>query len=130
MNVRAILYGLLTSIVIGLLSGLGLPFTDATLPVVGAGLSGLVAGAVAGYVNAGPMISNAVHGGIATVVGGFVVAVLLLVFGTLVAGVFGLTVGVAALVIVAVTAVPGAIGGAIGGMLAGRRDTERARPAA
>ncbi|MDS0294595.1 DUF5518 domain-containing protein [Halogeometricum luteum] len=130
MNYRAILYGLAASIVIGLLSGLGLPYTDASLPIIGAGLSGLLAGGIAGYVNRGTMGSDALHGGIATVVGGIIVATFLLVFGTLVAGVFGLAAGVAAFLVVAVTAVPGALGGALGGMLADTGDSERTRPAA
>lgn len=124
MNWKAVLYGFLASIVIGLVSGLGLPFTDATLPVIGAGLTGLVAGAVAGYVNNWTLGSDALHGGVATVVGALVVAVVLAFIGTLTAGAFGLGLGLALLVMVAVTAIPGAIGGAIGGYLhGGRRET-------
>ncbi|RDI72697.1 DUF5518 domain-containing protein [Halopelagius longus] len=123
MNWKAVLYGFLASIVIGLVSGLGLPLTDATLPAIGAGVTGLIAGAVAGYVNNWTLGSDALHGGVATVVGALVVALVLTFVGTLGAGVFGLGAGIALLVAVAIAAIPGAIGGAIGGYLnGGRRD--------
>lgn len=130
MNWRAILYGFLASIAIGLVSGLGLPFTDATLPVIGAGLAGLIAGAVAGYVNNWTLGSDALHGGVATVVGALVVVAVLTFVGTLAAGVFGLGLGLALLVMVAVTAIPGAVGGAIGGYLHGGRGDDTTRTAA
>lgn len=126
MNWKAVFYGFLASIVIGLVSGLGLPLTDATLPAIGAGLTGLIAGAVAGYVNNRTLGSDALHGGVATVIGALVVAVVLTFIGTLDAGVFGLSAGIALLVAIAIAAIPGAIGGAIGGYLhGGRRDTTR-----
>ncbi|WP_436926476.1 DUF5518 domain-containing protein [Halosimplex amylolyticum] len=119
----AVLYGLVASLVIGLLGGLGLPFTDATLPAIGAGLTGLIAGAIAGYAAREGLGGGAVHGFLATTIGGIVVALVLLFVGTLVAGIFGLGAGVAALVWVAATGIPGAIGGAIGGAVAPEPET-------
>ncbi|WP_415380745.1 DUF5518 domain-containing protein [Halosimplex sp. TS25] len=119
----AVLYGLVASLVIGLLGGLGLPFTDATLPAVGAGLTGLIAGAIAGYAAREGLGGGAVHGFLATTIGGIVVALVLLFVGTLVAGIFGFGAGVAALVWVAATGIPGAIGGAIGGAVAPEPET-------
>jgi membrane associated rhomboid family serine protease len=126
---KAVGCAIVASFVIGILSGLGLPFTDATLPTIGAGLSGLLAGAVAGYVNRGGIGSDAVHGLVGTTIGGLLVAVLLLLLGTIAAGVVDFGVGVAVLLVVVATGVPGAIGGALGGMVGGRRDTA-GRPAA
>jgi hypothetical protein len=124
-NWRAVLYGLATSIVIGLLSGLTIPFTDVTLPFLGAGLSGLIAGGVAGYVNNRAWTSDATVGALATVIGALVVGVLLTFFGTLVAGIFGLGAGLALIAWILVTGIPGAIGGIVGGYLhRGREDRE------
>jgi hypothetical protein len=120
-NWVAVLYGIGTALVIGLLSGLGLPFTDATLPTIGAGLTGLVAGAVAGYSTHEGGASGAVHGFLATSVGGLIVALLLVVLGTLVAGFLGLSVALAVLALVVVYGVPGAIGGALGGIVASEK---------
>lgn len=114
----AVLYGIVASFVIGLVSGLGLPFTDATLPTIGAGLTGLVAGAVAGYFTREGTGSGALHGFLATTIGGLVVGLVLLVLGTLATGLFGFGVAITFLILVVVTGIPGAIGGAIGGMVA------------
>jgi hypothetical protein len=119
----AVLYGIVTSFVIGLLSGLGLPFTDATLPVVGAGLTGLVAGGVAGYFAHQGFGGGALHGLLATSIGGLVVALILLVVGTFVAGIFGFSAGVVVLLWVIAYGIPGAIGGAIGGVLSPEETT-------
>ena len=115
---RAVLYGIVTAFVLGLLSGLGLPFTDATLPVLGAGVTGLVAGGVAGYVARAGLASGALHGFLATAIGGVLVALVLIALGTLVAGILGFSAGVAFLLWVAANGVPGAVGGAIGGAVA------------
>jgi hypothetical protein len=123
----AVLYGLVTSFVIGLLSGIGLPFTDATLPVVGAGLTGLVAGGVAGYFAHQGLGGGALHGLLATSIGGLVVALILLVIGTFAAGIFGFSAGVAVLLWVIAHGIPGAVGGAIGGVL-GPEETTVGQP--
>lgn len=114
----AVAYGIVASLLIGLLGGLGLPFTDATLPTVGAGLTGLVAGAIAGYAAREGLGGGALHGFLATTIGGILVALVLLFAGTLVAGIFGFSAGVVALIWVAATGIPGAVGGAIGGVVA------------
>lgn len=125
----AVLYGIVASFLIGILGGLGLPFTDATLPVLGAGVTGLIAGAVAGYYATEGMWSGALHGFLATTIGGLVVALLLLLAGTIVAGLFGFSAGVFALLWVAATGIPGAVGGALGGIVA-PEESRTARPAA
>jgi len=116
-NWIAVLYGMIASFVLGLLSGIGLPFTDATLPVIGYGLSGLIAGGVAGYYAAEGLSGGALHGLLATTIGGIIVASVLTVFGALAAGLAGLGVGLAFFVIVLASGIPGAIGGATGGLL-------------
>ena len=117
-NWMAVLYGIVTSFVIGILSGLGLPFTDATLPILGAGVTGIIAGGVAGYFAREGLGSGALHGFLATTIGGLLVGLVLLVLGTLVAGLFGLSLAVGYLLLVASYGIPGAIGGAIGGAVA------------
>lgn len=128
-NWKAVAYAVVASFVIGLISGLGLPFTNATLPVIGFGLSGLLAGAVAGYVNHGGMGSDALHGLLGTTIGGLVVGVILTLLGTFAGGVIGLGVGLAFIMVVLASGIPGAVGGAIGGLLTGREDAA-GRPAA
>ena len=131
-NWKAVLYGIVAALAIGLVSGLALPFTNATLPVIGQGLTGLLAGAVAGYVAFRGTGQGALHGFLATSIGGLLVALFLLVFGTLGAGLFGFGAGVALLILVIAGGIPGAVGGAIGGMIHGReRETDPSgRPAA
>lgn len=129
-NWRAVLGGFLASIIIGLISGLGLPFTDVSLPVIGAGLTGLLAGGVAGYMNNRSLVSDALHGALATTIGAVVVTVILTVLGTLATGFLGLGIGLAALAFIVFTAVPGIVGGAVGGLLHGEDDVEMGRPAA
>lgn len=129
-NWMAVLYGIIAAFVIGLISGLGLPFTDATLPVIGSGVTGLVAGAVAGYYARAGMASGALHGLLATTIGGILVGLVLLVLGTLAAGLGGFGVGVALLLLIVASGIPGAIGGAIGGMVKSDREDVAGRPAA
>lgn len=129
----AVLYGIVAAFVIGLVSGLGLPFTDATLPTVGAGLTGLVAGAVAGYFAREGTGSGALHGFLATTIGGLIVSLVLVLLGTITAGTFGLGVALVVLTLIVVSGIPGAIGGALGGMYAANRrpeEEEEGRPVA
>jgi len=117
-NWKAVVYGIVAAFALGILSGVGLPFTDATLPVVGAGVTGLIAGGVAGYVARGGLGSGALHGFLATTIGGLLVGAVLLVVGTLAAGIFGFGAAVLFLTLVVAHGVPGAVGGAIGGIVA------------
>lgn len=125
----AVLYGIVAAFVIGLVSGLGLPFTDVTLPVVGAGLTGLLAGTVAGYYARSGLWSGVLHGFLATSIGGLLVALVLLVLGTIAAGAIGFSVAVVFLLLVASHGIPGAVGGAIGGAIA-PEETTAGQPAA
>ncbi|KTG28031.1 DUF5518 domain-containing protein [Haloferax profundi] len=129
-NWRAVLYGFATNIVLGLLSGFVIPFTDVALPVVGAGLAGLIAGGVAGYYNNRSTTSDATHGALATVIGALIVGVILTVLGTLVAGIFGLGAGLGLLALIFVAGIPGAVGGIIGGYINSGRGETAGRPAA
>ncbi|MFC4358608.1 DUF5518 domain-containing protein [Halobium salinum] len=130
MNWRAVIYGFVATLVVGFLSGTGLPFTDATLPTVGAGLTGIVGGLVAGYVAARGVGGGALHGIVATTLGAIVVGLVLVLLGTLASGFLGLVGLLGLLVYVLVAGIPGAVGGALGGLLARRTDVDRARPAA
>ncbi|KAB1198493.1 MULTISPECIES: DUF5518 domain-containing protein [Haloferax] len=129
-NWRAVLYGFGTSIVLGLLSGFVIPFTDFALPVIGAGLAGLIAGGVAGYYNNRSTMSDATHGALATVIGALIVGILFTVLGTLLAGIFGLGAGLGLLVLIFVAGIPGAVGGVVGGYLHRGREDRMGRPTA
>lgn len=130
-DMKAVVYGFIVSLLIGLIGGAMIPGTDMAVPVLGWGLAGIVAGAVAGYVAGGTAGNGAIHGGLATVIGALVLLVAVAFVETLFGGLvpaFGLlTVGVTLLVIYAI---PGAIGGALGSWGKKRRTTRRARPAA
>ncbi|WP_049934581.1 DUF5518 domain-containing protein [Halalkalicoccus jeotgali] len=130
-DMKAVVYGFIVSLLIGLIGGAVVPGTGMTVPVMGWGLAGIVAGLVAGYVAGGTVGNGAVHGGLATVIGALVLLVAVAFVETLFGGLvpaFGLlTVGVTLLVIYAI---PGAIGGAIGSWSKNRRATRQARPAA
>lgn len=131
MNMRAVAYGFVVSLLIGLVGGAVIPGTDMTIPALGWGLAGIVAGLVAGYVAGGTIPNGAIHGGLATVIGAFVLLVAVsfvgVLFGGLVPAVGLLTVGVTLL---AIYAIPGAIGGAVGSWGKGRRAKPTGRPAA
>jgi hypothetical protein len=129
-NWLAVLYGVATGIVIGLVSGLGLPFTDATLPVVGYGLGGFIAGGVAGYFAREGIASGAIHGLLGTSIGALFVVGVLILFSTVLAGLIGLSAGLAALVVVLAYGVPGVIGGAVGGLLEDWQARRTGRPTA
>lgn len=122
-NWKAVLIGIVAAFIIGLISGIGIPFTNLTLPILGASLTGLIAGGVAGYYARNGLGSGALHGFLATTIGGLLVALALIVLGTITAGVIGLSVGVFFLLLVASHGVPGAIGGAIGGAIAPEETT-------
>ncbi|WP_255152555.1 DUF5518 domain-containing protein [Halorarius halobius] len=119
-NWRAIGAGIVAAIVLGLVSGAVVPFTDLSLPVVGGTLAAVIAGAVAGYVNGSDMSSGAVHGGLATTIGLVVVGLFLTTFGILFGGLFGVGLGVLLVGLVVIAAIPGAFGGVVGAWLQGR----------
>jgi hypothetical protein len=129
----AVLYGIVAAFIVGLISGLGLPFTDATLPVIGQGLTGFIAGGVAGYMAYQGVGGGALHGFLATTIGGLIVSLVLVLLGTITAGTFGLGVALVVLTLIVVSGIPGAIGGALGGMYAANRrpeEEEEGRPVA
>lgn len=72
---KAVAYGFIVSLLIGLVGGAVIPGTGMTVPVMGWGLAGIVAGLVAGYVTGGTVGSGALHGGLATVIGALVVLI-------------------------------------------------------
>jgi|AntRauMinimDraft_4_1070384.scaffolds.fasta_scaffold00135_6 hypothetical protein len=119
----AVLWGIVTAFALGLLGGLGLPFTDFSFPIIGAGVTGLVAGGVSGYLAHEGLWSGAIHGFLATSIGGLLVGMVLLFTGTLVAGIFGFSAAVIYLVFVVAQSLPGVIGGAIGGVLSPEETT-------
>lgn len=131
-NWRAVLYGFLVTIALGLLSGVGIPYTNASLPVLGWGLTGLVGGLVGGYVAGGTLGNGAVNGGLASVLGAFIALVVLSVLGVLFGGLLGIGIFTVGLLFLVSAAIPGGVGGAIGSWAKGRaeRSAEMGRPAA
>ncbi|WP_101298359.1 DUF5518 domain-containing protein [Halegenticoccus soli] len=117
---RAVIYGLIGTVVIGLLSGAAVPYTDATLPTIGWGLTGLLGGLIAGYIAGGSLGRGALHGALATTIGSVLALAVLVVIGTLVAGLLGLGLLGLGLLFIVVYAIPGAVGGAVGSALKGR----------
>nr|WP_255767478.1 DUF5518 domain-containing protein [Haladaptatus halobius] len=102
-----------------MLSGAALPFTDMTLPIVGAGLTDIIGGIIAGYVAGSRLDDGALNGGIAIAVGAIVALVILILAGLMAGpipaiGLFGYGV-----LFVMVAAIPGIIGGVIGSWLYG-----------
>lgn len=125
LNWRAIGYGFLATVILGVLSGATLPYTDFTMPTVSYGLTGLIGGAIAGYVTMGTAGDGALNGFLATIIGGLVVLAVLAVIGTLVAGLLGLGIVLFAVFLLALAGIPGAVGGYLGAWYRGRRSTRR-----
>lgn len=131
LNVRAIAYGFVATLIIGLLSGLTVPFTNVTLPTVGYILTGIIGGLVAGYMVTTGTTDGAVNGFLGTTLGAIFVAIGLVLFNVLFTGLFfGLTVFSASVVIIALAGIPGALGGAVGSMMKTRSVERAGRPAA
>ncbi|WP_435345855.1 DUF5518 domain-containing protein [Haloarchaeobius sp. HRN-SO-5] len=124
-NWTAVLTGFVVSILLGIGVSLAAPFilTEqlASIWWVFLALPGLVGGFVAGYMVSGAG-NGAVHGGLATVLGGIVTLAFAVLLGILFVGVVpafaGTLVGILALF---VNAIPGAIAGSLGGWAKGRR---------
>ncbi|WP_410766949.1 DUF5518 domain-containing protein [Haloferax sp. DFSO60] len=128
---RAIAYGFGATILLGIISGLTIPFTNLTLPVLGYALVGVLGGLVAGYMVATGMADGAINGLVATMLGAIIVAIGLVVFNVLFTGVFfGLTTLAASIVVIALAGIPGVVGGALGSMLHDRSEARRSRPVA
>lgn len=129
-NWRAVGYGFVATVILGVLSGATIPYTDFTLPVVSYGLTGLIGGLVAGYMTMGSAGDGALNGFLATVIGGLVVLAVLGLIGTLVAGLIGLSITLFALFLLALSGIPGAIGGYLGAWYKGRSATPGSERAA
>lgn len=127
LNWRAVAYGFITAIVLGILWGAIFPAADVTTPFLSYGLIGVIAGLVAGYYTKEGIREGAINGGVSTAIGSIIVFAVLALLGLLFAGLlasFGIL-GVGILTVV-FYAIPGAIGGALGGWLEDRRMTRRA----
>lgn len=74
-NWRAVGIGFVVTLVIGLVGGFAVPYTDITIPALSWGVVGLVGGAVAGYVAGGGVLNGSVNGILATTIGALVVLV-------------------------------------------------------
>ncbi|WP_169302468.1 DUF5518 domain-containing protein [Halorientalis salina] len=117
-NWRAVFVGFLVAVTLGLIVSWLVPPSQTTAVVHA--VPGLIGGAVAGYMVTG-VGDGAIHGGLATVIGGLLTLVVLAVFGVLFAGVV-VTTGavVVGLLVLLGQAIPGAIAGAVGGWASGR----------
>lgn len=123
-NWRAVFVGFLVALTLGLVLSWLVPQT-ATSALLHA-VPGLVGGGIAGYMVSGTG-RGAVHGGLATVIGGLFTLAVLLVGGLLFAGlVFTLGTFVVGLVVLFGQAIPGAIAGAVGGWASERAETGEA----
>lgn len=119
-NWRAVSVGFLVALTLGLIVSWLVPPTE-TSALLHA-LPGLIGGGVAGYMVSG-VGRGAVHGGLATVLGGLLTLAVLTVFGVLFAGIV-LTAGafVIGLIVLFGQAIPGALAGAVGGWASGREE--------
>ena len=123
-NQSAVLTGFVVTLALGVISGL-LYAGSETVGVLGYwGVIGIFGGLTAGYVVGGPMGSGAIHGGLATVLGSFIV-LLVAAFTTLLFGGVVLSIGILGfgVLVLAFHAIPGALGGALGSWLKNRRAT-------
>lgn len=116
-NWRAVGIGFVVTVIIGLLGGFTIPFTSVTLPALSWAVIGLIGGFVSGYLAGGGLMNGAAHGILGTTIGALVILVILLVTGTLLFGLVGLSVFLVPLLLLGLYAIPGAIGGAIGALL-------------
>lgn len=116
-NWRAVGIGFLVTVVIGLVGGFTVPFTDLTVPALSWGLIGLLGGFVSGYLAGGTILNGAANGILGTTIGALAVLVVLLLAGTLLLGALGLAMALVPLLLLGLYAIPGAIGGAIGALL-------------
>jgi hypothetical protein len=120
---RAVGIAFVATVLVGLVSGFTVPFTDFTLPVLSWGVVGLIGGFVAGYLSGGTLPSGAVHGALGTTIGALVVLLVFLVTGTVLLGLVGLSLVLVPLLLLGLYAIPGALGGALGSLV--KRSTAR-----
>ena len=129
-KLRAIIYGIVATIIVGLLSGAVVPFTNMALPVTGALVTGIIGGLVAGYVSGTKLNDGALNGGVASAAGAIVALIVLTVAGLMAGPVPAMGLFAFGVLFVIVAAIPGAVGGALGSWLQGRSAKRRAgRPA-
>lgn len=114
---RAILYGFLVSLVLTIIGGFALPFTDASIPTLSSTVIGLIAGGVAGYVSGPGMAGGALNGAVATTIGSIIGLILAVILGTALGGLIGVGAFFIGAILVLSQMIPGAIGGAIGSYL-------------
>ena len=127
-NWKAVLTGFVVAIVLGIVVSWVYPLSEQSWYFLG--LPGLVGGFVAGYMVSGTN-EGAVHGGLATIIGGLILLAGLVVFGLLFVGIVpAIGLGTLALLALLVQAVPGAIAGAFGGWVKSRSEPSPAAPAA
>ena len=119
-NWRAVFVGFLVAVTLGLIVSWLVP-PDQTTAFVHV-VPGLVGGAVAGYMVTG-VGEGAIHGGLATVIGGLLTLVVLTVFAALFTG---LVFTLGGLIVLFGQAIPGAIAGAVGGWISGRAEAREA----
>lgn len=125
-NWRAVAYGFVTAIVLGILWGALFPYADVTTPLLSYVVVGVIAGIVAGYYTKAGISDGMLNGGLSTAIGSIIVFATLALLGLLFGGLltsFGI-VGLGVLTIV-FYAIPGAIGGALGGWIEERRMARR-----
>jgi hypothetical protein len=123
-NWTAVVTGFAVALALAIINGLVYAGTDATVLAFSWAMIGILGGLAAGLIAGGTMGNGALNGGLATVLGSFIVLVIAsfttLLFGGLVVSLGILTIG---LLLLAFYAIPGAIGGAIGSWAKGRRTT-------
>ena len=127
-NWRAVLTGFVVAVVLGFVISWIYPPSGQSVYFLA--FPGIVGGFVAGYMVSGTN-EGAVHGGLATIVGGLVLLAGLFVFGLLFVGIVPeIGLGTLALLALLVQAVPGAIAGALGGWVKSRGEPSPVAPAA
>ncbi|WP_435335951.1 DUF5518 domain-containing protein [Haloarchaeobius sp. TZWWS8] len=132
-NWRAVALGFVTIVVLGLLGA----YVE-QLSFLGAGVAGIIGGLVAGYTAHSGSKNGAWNGFLAGSIGALIMVTLLVALGLAVSivtlslgGIFATAgVALAALVLIALAAIPATLGGFIGGMIEREKPMDTKRPAA
>ena len=130
-NWRAVVTGFVVAIALGAFVSWTGALTETSVYLLA--LPGLVGGFVAGYMATSVTENGMIHGGLATVIGGIVVLMILSLLTVFASPVAGVSIFVAGMIVLLLQAVPGAVGGAIGSYVNRRRepaDVEVGKPAA